>query len=342
MNIIKAHAERLKEPDLLKRVETAGRTCYKSESNITNESAVGFVNQLIDRKHFAMLEHGEVTIVCHHDDLHGPVDNKLSLGYHIPYSREGRYQLVDTLNRAQTYELLTLSLRHVFDESMEVPYWLANPIRNAVMNRTNLDYEIVEFNSNMGMPFRGLVVYNLEQYLHELYNSVQNNKANQAVIQSIWKVHSSYSFKFVTDRGVSHEIVRSRVSFAQESTRYCNYSKDKFGNELTFVYPSTWDEWPEEAKNMFLLECRNIESSYMRMLNLDLKPQQARAILCNALKTEIIMTACHERWEHFFDIRVKGTTGAPHPDMKFVASIAYEQYLEAEEQAMKYIFRQEE
>lgn len=341
MNIIKAHAERLKEPDLLKRVETAGRTCYKSESNITDESAIGFVNQLIDRTHFAMLEHGEVTIVCHLNEEYGPTENMLSLGYHIPYSREGTYDLRDTLDGVHTYGFLTLSLRHVFDESMKVPSWLTEPLKYAVMNRKDPDYEHVEFSPELVTPFTCTVVYNLEHYLHDLYNTIKSDTLNQEVIKTIWRTHSSYSFKFVTDRGVSHEIVRSRVSFAQESTRYCNYSKDKFGNELTFVYPSTWDEWPEEAKNMFLLECRNIESSYMRMLNLDLKPQQARAILCNALKTEIIMTACHERWEHFFDIRVKGTTGAPHPDMKFVASIAYEQYLEAEEQAMKYIFRQE-
>lgn len=136
---------------------------------------------------------------------------------------------------------------------------------------------------------------------------------------------------FTTDRGVSHEFVRHRVfSFAQESTRYCNYSKDKFGNELTFVYP-TWlhnvkipelGELPSDdclLNNRFWSFLESCEKEYLFLLEQDLTPQQARQVLPNALKTELVMTGFVSDWQHFFDLRARGTTGAPHPDAKALA-----------------------
>lgn len=132
------------------------------------------------------------------------------------------------------------------------------------------------------------------------------------------------SVRFICDRGVSHEFVRHRVfSFAQESTRYCNYSKDKFGNELTFIEPS-WDmtlspdEYGEDNSLKFLLA--NIETEYNHLINdCGWKPQQARMILPNSIKTELVMTGFVSDWHHFFDLRALGTTGAPHPDAKALA-----------------------
>lgn len=130
--------------------------------------------------------------------------------------------------------------------------------------------------------------------------------------------------RFTTDRGVSHEFVRHRVfSFAQESTRYCNYSKDKFGGELTFIEPS-WDmtlkpsDYGEDRSLPFLLS--NIEIEYNHLINdCGWKPQQARMILPNCIKTELVMTGFTSDWNHFFDLRARGTTGAPHPDAKALA-----------------------
>jgi thymidylate synthase (FAD) len=143
--------------------------------------------------------------------------------------------------------------------------------------------------------------------------------------------------RFTTDRGVSHEFVRHRVfSFAQESTRYCNYSKDKFGNELTFIipswvdtiepgtyeddhkFPSMWghDHWMESIWFDNMIKC---EKDYITMVRECLTPQQARQILPNSLKTELVMTGFVSDWQHFFDLRARGTTGAPHPDAKALA-----------------------
>ena len=147
------------------------------------------------------------------------------------------------------------------------------------------------------------------------------NISNRDIFE-IWKKHSVLSIKFIVDRGISHELVRHRCSVAQSSTRYCNYSKAKFGNCITYVQPSTYDDWSAETKQKFEDHLENCESLYMYMINSGLQPQQARAILPNALMTEVVLTMPINQWNHFFNIRALGTTGAPHPDMKKVALIA--------------------
>lgn len=126
---------------------------------------------------------------------------------------------------------------------------------------------------------------------------------------------------FVCDRGVSHEFVRHRMfSFAQESTRYCNYSKDKFGNELTYILPCWWkDEEGNAAEAEFCNSLQHAEEQYFFLLNQGWTPQQARAILPNSLKTELVMTGFVNDWKHFFDLRAMGTTGAPHPQARELA-----------------------
>ena len=137
---------------------------------------------------------------------------------------------------------------------------------------------------------------------------------------------------FVCDRGVSHEFVRHRVmSFAQESTRYCNYSKDKFDNQVTFVIPSWCNSLIEGSEQkyspfeingdevVFMDALQNAQNSYLSLLKLGWKPQEARAVLPNSLKTELVVTGFTSDWNHFFDLRARGTTGAPHPQAKELA-----------------------
>jgi thymidylate synthase (FAD) len=123
--------------------------------------------------------------------------------------------------------------------------------------------------------------------------------------------------RFTCDRGVSHEIVRHRVmSFAQESTRYCNYSKDKFGCELTFIRPSWYDKTLENKHGGFEKFLEDAQSLYIALLDQGYLPQEARACLPNALKTEIVVTGFESDWEHFFELR---TAGAAHPDIRKLA-----------------------
>ena len=135
--------------------------------------------------------------------------------------------------------------------------------------------------------------------------------------------HVHATVKIICDRGVTHEIVRHRpASYAQESTRYCNYSKDKFGNEITYIKPANLSSWDSSSRSVLYSAFVEAESLYLSLIAKGHSPQEARAVLPNALKTEIIMTANCEEFDHFFDLRSRGTTGAPHPDMKRVADMA--------------------
>ncbi len=130
--------------------------------------------------------------------------------------------------------------------------------------------------------------------------------------------HFSFSVKFIVDRGVSHELVRHRVaSFAQESTRYCNYGHE---GEITVIEPCFWS-WSKDGikYNEWLSACEMAESYYLSLLEMGATPQEARAVLPNSLKTEVVMTANLREWRHFFSLRACGSTGKPHPQMLEVA-----------------------
>ena len=128
--------------------------------------------------------------------------------------------------------------------------------------------------------------------------------------------HSSLSVKFICDRGVSHELVRHRLaSFAQESTRYCNYSKDKFGKELTFIKPKFFEEGTDSYK-YWENAMADAENYYFSMLDFGCTPQEARSVLPNSIKTEIVMTANYREWRHFFWLRAARKTGPAHPQME--------------------------
>lgn len=138
-------------------------------------------------------------------------------------------------------------------------------------------------------------------------------RGHEAVLE-----HFNITVKFICDRGVSHEIVRHRLaSYCQESTRYCNYSKDGFGGEITVIQPcylatcgAGYQMWKEA--------CEAAETAYFNMLNFGCSPQEARAVLPNSLKTEVVMTANLREWRHFFNLR---TAPAAHPQMREVAKM---------------------
>ena len=144
--------------------------------------------------------------------------------------------------------------------------------------------------------------------------------------------HASISVIITTNRGVTHELVRHRLaSYCQSSTRYCNYSKDKFGNQLTFIRPEwisenvlgDWgklDNWKNctditDEEMMWLSNCQQCEAMYLSLINHGWTPQQARDALNNSVETQIMVTMNIREWRHFFKLRAEGTTGKPHPEM---------------------------
>ena len=139
--------------------------------------------------------------------------------------------------------------------------------------------------------------------------------------------HVSISVRVICDRGVTHEIVRHRIaSYSQESTRFCNYSNDKFGNELTFIKP-IFNKYNCDAGMYDTFEdtCRFIEKRYFEMLKHGATPQEARSILPNSLKTEIVMTMNLREWRHFFKLRCDK---AAHPQTREIANMILKEFKE--------------
>jgi thymidylate synthase (FAD) len=136
--------------------------------------------------------------------------------------------------------------------------------------------------------------------------------------------HVSFSVRFICDRGVTHEMVRHRIaSYSQESTRYCNYAKGDFNSEITVILPSFFDTGMGTASNSLVYDewkyaCISAERHYFKLLEMGATPEQARTVLPNSLKTEIIMTANIREWRHFLKLR---TSKAAHPQIREVAKL---------------------
>ena len=159
---------------------------------------------------------------------------------------------------------------------------------------------------------------NIKEGTAEKFVSNILHRHHESVIE-----HVSISVRVICDRGVSHEIVRHRLaSYSQESTRYINYTNDKFGNELTFIKPCFWNE-DDEAYKTWENMMKNIEETYMKMIASGVTPQEARSILPNSIKTEIVMTMNLREWRHFFKMRCDK---AAHPQMREIADMILKEF----------------
>ena len=202
------------------------------------------------------------------------------------------------------------------------------------MNKIKASYEILTPISEGGtkelqhIEIIGRVCYKSEDYITEDGESARKfvamliRNGHEAMIE-----HSFLSVKFTVDRGVSHELVRHRIaSFAQESTRYCNYAKDKFGAECAFIDLEPGIMLDNKMKKMsgeeialvmaeWTSAMEDAERHYMRLLELGATPQIARAVLPNSTKTEITVSANYREWRNFFKLRVPADV---HPQMREV------------------------
>lgn len=298
MHLCKPYFEILKQENgidgIYKIIELAGRTCYRSEDKITVDSAKGFVERMIKSGHGAMLEHGTVY---------------LFISYTSP---------------------------------LDDPYYMT-------LSKIRYKYERNKYSK--------VVINTPDNYKHNIY--ITTNL--RVLVENGWMDDLKYlcepteyhekrvTVRFVCDRGILAEFTRHRVfSFAAESTRYCNYSKDKFGNEITYILPNWMDEiqlgthnstkiliqadkFQEFSANnqeiceiAFMSTLAQAEVNYNTLIRLGWKPQQARAILPNSLKTELVMTGFTSDWEHFFELR---DAGSAHPQAQELAKPLHEEFI---------------
>jgi len=262
----------------LKFIELAGRTCYKSEDKITPTSAEAFVKRLIKAGHLAMVEHSNFVVRA--KARHFVLYPSSFSKYLTPYGDENYYYVGGNLTAwIQNYN-------RGKDQQFFAPFL------NIYGKLFDLDYD--EF----GVSFDS-----------------ERSHWQPCPSGEIPKELHRYSAKFICDRGVSHELVRHRpCSFAQESTRYVNYA----GKEMEFLEPAGFEEWSYFSKGAFEACCIDAEYRYGGILDQGLKPQQARAVLPNALKTEIVVTADAAEWAHIRKLR---TSPAAHPDMQRLTSM---------------------
>lgn len=147
---------------------------------------------------------------------------------------------------------------------------------------------------------------------------------HEAVIE-----HYSITVRVICDRGISHEIVRHRLaSYSQESTRYCNYTKDKFSNQITFIKPCFWNTGSEDDRKKYEIwksAMEYAEKKYFELIEMGATPQEARSILPNSLKTELVMTMNLREWRNFFKLR---TSTASHPQMREISIPLLEKFKE--------------
>lgn len=297
MKIINAQASVLVENDPIKKIEKCGRVCYKSEDKITEDSAEKFVANIIKRGHEAVLEHASFIFQVSYnvyEDLRKKVmfvENRYPVKMYLRFTDSDGYIVSGNVR----------AWRDFFRFSGVPPY---------------MNY-FVKANPILFPEFMSVSPFNIEGGEW----SMRQISTNDLVSTYQRLVHEDVSVKFICDRGISHEIVRHRpASFCQESTRYCNYSKDGFGGEITVIKPMSFD-CSDFPYRIWKRSCENAETAYFDLLNEGCTPQEARDVLPNSLKTELIMTAPLMEWCHFFNLRM---SPAAHPQMQEVASYAYD------------------
>lgn len=291
MKLIKPSVEIIKQEEydlnhIFKFIELAGRICYKSEDKITEDSAKEFVDRMIKSGHGAMLEHGTVYLESH-------VKDPSVVGEDEYHNQQALFNKL--IDKYITNKYSIVKVNHYCDTAF-----------------ITTNYRVLVEN----------------EWLDDLKYLCKPTSFHA----------KRTTVKFICDRAIANEFVRHRVfSFAQESTRYCNYTKDKFNNELTFIIPC-WIKYLEEGTYYAFCEyhhaetdpckqwfdvCMNADFVYSELIKEKWKPQEARSILPNSLKTELIMTGFDSDWQHFFELRCAPNA---HPQAKELADMLKDKF----------------
>ena len=263
-NIIKPSVTRIDEKDNLKRIELAGRVCYKSEKKITAESALEFCARILERGHTSVLEHSNVIVKM-------PMQNGVHLLRAITYYECKTHKVAYLTCTMRDEDTLIVSgnvraWREVLDE-FKIYTFFEHPLLDTDGGQDLTCYLIGE----------------------------------DELTEEERQIHSRITLRITCDRGVSHELVRHRVmSFSQESTRYINYGKRGY----TFIEPWWWEHQSGVIKHLMLCNMRHSVDVYQAMIDEGATPQLARAVLPNQIKTEVVVTATPLQWAEFLKLRM--------------------------------------
>ena len=341
MKVIKQNAVLLDTSNMTpyQVIERVGRTCYKSEDNITEDSATGFVSRLYRDGHHAMLEFGWVYV---------KIDPNIDDG--IEEAKEIERILSMVAHCATQY--IHFGMGHITGSLRAFHDWFHEMI--------DTYYDSAQSEACIPPEFISLMQMFIDEYpeiFGTLGQRINGNKAFfedlpekcpfKFVTKEVFLKGTEWNYvghpfdiiymlphivMFTTNRGVSHELTRHRpCSFAMESTRYCNYGKEKFGGELTFIEPYFTDVMDHSRSIIWRMSMRYAEHGYMCMLESGATPEIARDLLPHAIKADIWMCATEAEWQHIINLRYHEKTGKAHPQMKELMGIAYPQLNKASE-----------
>ena len=330
MKTINAGYRLIDDPSITKKIEKVARVCYKSEDKIDEGTDMIMCRSLIKRQHTAMLEHASLVLEVGEQEYSlietlrsfmenmiedGEQNRKCYLRYTNSTLDGNNYRYFISGNIRAWYEFM------MYANSVNgLPKRLYNIINDNVNNIFDIDvdaFDFVTFDMYDEDDFHAKVVTDMNQLTDEER-----------------MVHETFSVLFTVDRGVTHELVRMRdCSFAQESTRYCNYANGKFGNEITVILPCFFDTGMGTNSNSLVYKewesaCKNAEASYFKLLEYGAKPQEARDVLPTSVKADIVMTTNLAEWKHIFNLRACDSTGPAHSQIKEVMTPLFKEMRE--------------
>ena len=294
----------------MKHIEKIGRICYKSEDKITDGTDRKFVRMLLNNNHRTMIEHyrfimevspmiWESIEVIKHDHIQMTHNEfKGRDRFVISFNARALMELPDKCD-CNYHGVIKMAIKGLIDELI-----------SHIVRKYDC-YELFGLDRNEPLPLLSTGV----EFIDNSYEAMSDEE---------WLHHGWFSAHMITDRGITHEIVRHReeTSFAQESTRYCNYGKSGDISVIDQGFDIDTDEYCR-----WYDMCHELEGTYMKLIESGVNPQFARSILPTCVKTELVMTAPIFEWNHFFNLRMRCTTGAPHPMVQALSTEVYKDAL---------------
>lgn len=307
-------------------IEICGRKCYKSEDKITDGTAIKFCKAMLKNKHHAMLEHGRIytrvpigtaiAITLWMDSVKtNPVSDNITPYIDVTVFHDFAFISMSFRAMLMSIEYLAKNTDAKTDSGVYDYFEALINTYSELFNEETISTDLITA-VNSRSTKDGVSRVKVFSSTAEFVKSVKNLVYNRDTADLVLKKHVAHTVIFTTNRGVTHELVRHRpASFAQESTRYCNYSQGKFNHEITVIEPCYYQDKPE----LMTLWEKNTEAEekiYFEMINAGAIPQEARGNLLHDVKADIAITATENEWQHIINLRYHGTTGAPHPQAK--------------------------
>ena len=321
MRSIKPVYEVITEEVASKKIERIARVCYKSEELIAEGTDKKMICKLLQNNHLAMLEHASLCFIVsediyldmlewHNDIRNHMYDHTKDYPMFLRFSNIGYQYIISGNITAWITELRVIAF-----EIGVLPLFFPEIVEDTLQQDRGTIFD----KEYSGCRKEGDL--NEDDLMYEWQEDDVERVTNYEGLSDAERIiHETFSVLFTSDRGITHELVRMRrdTSFAQESTRYCDYYKGKSGGDLSIIVPYGFDDWTDEQKEVWHGAMQAVEEAYMKLVKSGMKPQMARGVLPQNVKADIVITTTLSEWQHIFNLRACDATGPAHPQMKEV------------------------